>query len=180
MDHGRLRETVYMAERVGFEPTVPLPAHVLSRHADSATLAPLHIAGITAKFVILAWGLRSNKTTRWGFKPLTGVVEIVVVVGTTPSALYRDGRETASSVPPRQASDKEPGLRPSTRRARDIGTTDSIRQRAIPIIEKSPTRSAGRFGSTSKRRRTAQKARRPRQGAKTIQSNFPGQIRNCL
>ncbi len=35
-----------MAERVGFEPTVPLPAHVLSRHADSATLAPLRIAGI--------------------------------------------------------------------------------------------------------------------------------------
>jgi hypothetical protein len=31
-----------MAERVGFEPTVPLPAHVLSRHADSAALAPLH------------------------------------------------------------------------------------------------------------------------------------------
>ncbi len=30
-----------LAERVGFEPTVPLPAHVLSRHADSATLAPL-------------------------------------------------------------------------------------------------------------------------------------------
>ena len=31
----------YLAERVGFEPTVPLPAHVLSRHADSAALAPL-------------------------------------------------------------------------------------------------------------------------------------------
>jgi len=30
-----------MAERVGFEPTVPLPALVLSRHADSAALAPL-------------------------------------------------------------------------------------------------------------------------------------------
>ena len=57
-----------MAERVGFEPTVPLPAHVLSRHADSATLAPLRIAGITAKFAILAWGLWSNKTTRWGVR----------------------------------------------------------------------------------------------------------------
>ena len=57
-----------VAERVGFEPTVPLPAHVLSRHADSATLAPLRIAGITAKFFILAWGLRSNKTTRWGVR----------------------------------------------------------------------------------------------------------------
>ena len=33
-----------MAERVGFEPTVPLPAHVLSRHADSAALAPLRSA----------------------------------------------------------------------------------------------------------------------------------------
>ncbi len=30
-----------MAERVGFEPTVPLLAHVISSHADSATLAPL-------------------------------------------------------------------------------------------------------------------------------------------
>ncbi len=30
-----------MAERVGFEPTVPLLAHVISNHADSATLAPL-------------------------------------------------------------------------------------------------------------------------------------------
>ncbi len=35
-----------MAERVGFEPTVPLPAHVLSRHADSATLAPLRMQGL--------------------------------------------------------------------------------------------------------------------------------------
>jgi hypothetical protein len=30
-----------MAERVGFEPTVPLLAHVISSHADSAALAPL-------------------------------------------------------------------------------------------------------------------------------------------
>ncbi len=33
----------FMAERVGFEPTVPLPAHVLSRHAESAALAPLRV-----------------------------------------------------------------------------------------------------------------------------------------
>ncbi len=32
-----------LAERVGFEPTVPLPAHVLSRHAESAALAPLRV-----------------------------------------------------------------------------------------------------------------------------------------
>ena len=31
-----------MAERVGFEPTVPFPGRVLSKHVDSATLAPLH------------------------------------------------------------------------------------------------------------------------------------------
>ena len=38
-----------VAERVGFEPTVPLPAHVLSRHADSAALAPLRV-GSSATF----------------------------------------------------------------------------------------------------------------------------------
>ena len=30
-----------MAERVGFEPTVPLPGQLLSRQPDSAALAPL-------------------------------------------------------------------------------------------------------------------------------------------
>ena len=30
-----------LAERMGFEPMVPLPVHVLSKHAESATLAPL-------------------------------------------------------------------------------------------------------------------------------------------
>ena len=30
-----------MAERVGFEPTVPLPRRMLSKHVDSSTLAPL-------------------------------------------------------------------------------------------------------------------------------------------
>ncbi len=37
----RVRPLHVVAERVGFEPTVPLPAHVLSRHAESSTLAPL-------------------------------------------------------------------------------------------------------------------------------------------
>ena len=32
-----------LAERVGFEPTVPLPRRMLSKHVDSSTLAPLHI-----------------------------------------------------------------------------------------------------------------------------------------
>src|SRR5688500_5007680 len=32
---------VRMAERVGFEPTVPLPRRMLSKHVDSSTLAPL-------------------------------------------------------------------------------------------------------------------------------------------
>ena len=31
-----------MAERVGFEPTVPLLGRMLSKHVDSTTLAPLH------------------------------------------------------------------------------------------------------------------------------------------
>ncbi len=32
-----------MAERVGFEPTVPLQGRMLSKHVDSSTLAPLRI-----------------------------------------------------------------------------------------------------------------------------------------
>ncbi|ALA56642.1 hypothetical protein NITMOv2_0202 [Nitrospira moscoviensis] len=32
-----------MAERVGFEPTVPLPGRMLSKHVDSSTLAPLRV-----------------------------------------------------------------------------------------------------------------------------------------
>ncbi len=32
-----------MAERVGFEPTVELPRRMLSKHVDSATLAPLRM-----------------------------------------------------------------------------------------------------------------------------------------
>ena len=34
---------VSVAERVGFEPTVPLPGRMLSKHVDSSTLAPLRI-----------------------------------------------------------------------------------------------------------------------------------------
>ena len=53
-----------VAERVGFEPTVPLPAHVLSRHADSAALAPLRV-GSSATFggIILTSGTWSDKAT---------------------------------------------------------------------------------------------------------------------
>jgi hypothetical protein len=35
------RFTSGLAERVGFEPTVPLPGRMLSKHVDSSTLAPL-------------------------------------------------------------------------------------------------------------------------------------------
>ena len=33
---------LFVAERVGFEPTVPLLGRMLSKHVDSTTLAPLH------------------------------------------------------------------------------------------------------------------------------------------
>ena len=65
-----------MAERVGFEPTVPLPAHVLSRHADSATLAPLR----ATKHAILTWGFRTNKKT-----PLT-------LTSPHPTLSHQEGR----------------------------------------------------------------------------------------
>jgi|GEM_PF-4677345 hypothetical protein len=38
----RPRHAVIIAERGGFEPPVPLPAQLLSREPDSATLEPLH------------------------------------------------------------------------------------------------------------------------------------------
>ncbi len=38
----------YVAERMGFEPMVPLPVHVLSKHAESATLAPLRTIFLVA------------------------------------------------------------------------------------------------------------------------------------
>jgi hypothetical protein len=34
---------LHLAERVGFEPTVPLLGRMLSKHVDSSTLAPLRI-----------------------------------------------------------------------------------------------------------------------------------------
>jgi hypothetical protein len=55
-----------MAERVGFEPTEPLPVHVLSRHADSSTLAPLRPVGIrwnSPKVGILSRDQVSSKAT---------------------------------------------------------------------------------------------------------------------
>ena len=38
-----------MAERVGFEPTVPLQGHAISSRAYSATLAPLRQWGLSAR-----------------------------------------------------------------------------------------------------------------------------------
>ena len=40
-DSGSLPGDPCMAERVGFEPTVPLLGRMLSKHVDSSTLAPL-------------------------------------------------------------------------------------------------------------------------------------------
>ncbi len=36
------------AEKVGFEPTVPLQVHLFSRQTQSATLAPLHVGCMIA------------------------------------------------------------------------------------------------------------------------------------
>ena len=46
-----LRESLYLllAERVGFEPTVRLHAHLISNQAHSATLSPLRERGIIEK-----------------------------------------------------------------------------------------------------------------------------------
>ena len=41
--YGRYMPRCSMAERVGFEPTVPLPERMLSKHVDSSTLAPLRV-----------------------------------------------------------------------------------------------------------------------------------------
>ncbi len=41
MKNSALRHCSLLAERVGFEPTVRLPAHTLSRRASSTTPAPL-------------------------------------------------------------------------------------------------------------------------------------------
>ena len=56
-----------MAERVGFEPTVPLPGRMLSKHVDSSTLAPLRIKDVfSIKGSILARMFSTGKasTTR--------------------------------------------------------------------------------------------------------------------
>ena len=39
----------FVAERVGFEPTVPLQGHAISSRAYSATLAPLRQWGLSAR-----------------------------------------------------------------------------------------------------------------------------------
>ena len=41
LDDSDRAQHCFMAERVGFEPTVPLPRRMLSKHVDSSTLAPL-------------------------------------------------------------------------------------------------------------------------------------------
>ena len=50
-----------MAERVGFEPTVPLLGRMLSKHVDSTTLAPLRTK--FSRGGILACGLMPGKLT---------------------------------------------------------------------------------------------------------------------
>ncbi len=40
---------------MGFEPMVPLPVHVLSKHAESATLAPLRLVSINRVSVWYVW-----------------------------------------------------------------------------------------------------------------------------
>ena len=52
-----------VAERVGFEPTVELPRRMLSKHVDSATLAPLH-GRDSQRGGILTWALMSGKVNR--------------------------------------------------------------------------------------------------------------------
>ena len=44
-----------MAERVGFEPTVPLPGRMLSKHVDSSTLAPLRIEKYKEDILACVW-----------------------------------------------------------------------------------------------------------------------------
>ena len=50
-----------MAERVGFEPTVPLPRRMLSKHVDSSTLAPLRDRTIKGSHLITQVGKRQGK-----------------------------------------------------------------------------------------------------------------------
>ena len=53
-----------MAERVGFEPTVPLPRRMLSKHVDSSTLAPLHNR-TTSRGGILSRRFLGGKVSSW-------------------------------------------------------------------------------------------------------------------
>ena len=46
------RERRWMAERVGFEPTVEFPLHTLSKRAQSTTLTSLRLESITYGLVI--------------------------------------------------------------------------------------------------------------------------------
>ena len=52
---------LYVAERVGFEPTVPLLGRMLSKHVDSTTLAPLRTK--FSRGGILTWGPATSKLT---------------------------------------------------------------------------------------------------------------------
>jgi hypothetical protein len=54
-------KAVSMAERVGFEPTVPLLRRMLSKHVDSTTLAPLR-AHTKRGIVALQSGMRQGAT----------------------------------------------------------------------------------------------------------------------
>src|SRR5262249_54562733 len=60
---------VCMAARVGFEPTVPLPGRMLSKHVDSSTLAPLRTN--TPDRGILARDLGTSKAST---RPSIGLV----------------------------------------------------------------------------------------------------------
>ncbi len=51
-----------MAERVGFEPTVPVKAHSISNAARSATLAPL-LKCIESTIIVVANGQQEKNKT---------------------------------------------------------------------------------------------------------------------
>ena len=73
-----------MAERVGFEPTVPLPRRMLSKHVDSSTLAPL----------------RDRTTSKGGIlsrRPVSGKVRDATSL-TSDSISKRHGGETTTGV----------------------------------------------------------------------------------
>ena len=53
------RTAFYLAERVGFEPTVPLLVHELSKLARSATLTPLQLLDLVVIFHLYQFQTRS-------------------------------------------------------------------------------------------------------------------------